>query len=91
MGISKQDPVIKNALSDFDVRIEKMHSDFTKFSREDTHRMPQWEMLESDLLNFSRKKILDSQLARQMDRILYKFQTRKQIWLKWIDERHRRG
>ena len=89
MVISKQNLVVKNALSDFEARIEKMHVDFTKFSREEIHRMPEWEKLERELLAFSRKKILDHELSRQLDRILYKFQTRKQIWLKWLDERHR--
>ncbi|MBW1667606.1 MAG: hypothetical protein JRJ66_06050 [Deltaproteobacteria bacterium] len=50
--------------------------------------MPDWESLERQLIVFSRRKLIDLELSRHLDRVLYKFQNRKKIWLKWVQEFH---
>jgi hypothetical protein len=52
--------------------------------------MPDWEKLERDLLVFSRRKLFDLELSKHLERVLYKFQTRKRIWLKWAEEFQKR-
>lgn len=79
-----------NAISDFDRRIEKMHLDFQKYRSGVEKRMPDWERLERDLLTFSRRRIFETEISTRLDRVLYKFQNRKKIWLSWVDETHRR-
>ncbi|RLB42995.1 MAG: hypothetical protein DRH12_04200 [Deltaproteobacteria bacterium] len=90
MAIADENLAIKKAIQDLENRIDQMHLDFDKFIHGDLNRMPPWEELEQDLLAFSRKKIFDLQLSNQLDRILYKFQTRKRIWLRWLKESHTR-
>lgn len=86
MSIAKQNTEIRQALDQFDRRIEDMHNEFQKYRHEETHRMPAWENLERELLVFSRRKVPDLALAKQLDRVLFKFQTRKRIWLTWVEE-----
>jgi len=90
VAIADENLAIKKAIQDLENRIDQMHLDFDKFIHGDLNRMPPWEELEQDLLAFSRKKIFDLQLSNQLDRILYKFQTRKRIWLRWLKESHTR-
>jgi hypothetical protein len=47
--------------------------------------------MERELLGFSRRKIYDLELAKQLDRIMFKFQTRKKIWIRWAEEFQRGG
>jgi hypothetical protein len=90
MLISDENLKIRNAIFDFDRRIELMHLDFQKYSQGLEARMPDWEKLERDLIVFSRRKLIDLELSKNLERVLYKFQTRKRIWLKWAEEFHKR-
>jgi len=87
MAVSDLNAEVRKDLSMFDSRIEKMHADFIKFQREEIYRMPDWEGLGRELLNFSKKRILDRKLSNEMDRLLFKFQNRKKIWMKWLEDR----
>jgi len=88
MLLSKENYEIKNKIMEFDQKIEDMHQDFYKYYYGVEKKMPNWEAFERELLVYSRRKILDFELSRNFDRILFKFQNRKQIWLKWIEESH---
>ena len=88
MLISKEHQKTRDAIFDFEKRIDEMHLDFQKYHFGEEHKMPEWEKLERNLLLFSRKKIFDLQLSKQLDRILYKFQNRRKIWLTWAEEVH---
>ena len=88
MSISQLNRELRDSLVEYDRRIEAMHLEFTKYRYEELQKMPDWEGFERELLVFSRRKILDLQLSKQLDRILFKFQTRKRIWLAWTEEVH---
>ena len=88
MLLSKENYEIKNKIMEFDQKIEDMHQDFYKYYYGVEKKMPNWEAFERELLVYSRRKIFDFELSRNFDRILFKFQNRKQIWLKWIEESH---
>jgi hypothetical protein len=86
MLISKEIQETKSKILDFEKRIEEMHLDFQKYCQGIDPKMPDYERLERELLFFSRRKIFDLELSKQLDRILYKFQTRKKIWVRWADQ-----
>jgi hypothetical protein len=86
MPISKEIQETRSKIFDFEKRIEEMHLDFQKYCQGLDPRMPDYENLERELLFFSRRKIFDLELSKQLDRILYKFQNRKRIWLRWAEE-----
>ena len=86
MLISKESQETRNKILDFEKRIEEMHLDFQKYCQGLEPRMPDHEGLERELLFFSRRKIFDLELSKQLDRILYKFQNRKRIWIRWADD-----
>jgi len=88
MLLSKESESIRNAVVDFERRIEEMHLEFQKYYQGIEPIMPNWEKLEWELLAFSRKKIMDLELSKNLDRVLYKFQNRKRIWLAWTEEVH---
>jgi hypothetical protein len=88
MLISEENLVIKNALSDFERRVDEMHNEFSKYHHGEIQKMPEWEKLEKDLVIYSRRKISDLELSTQLNRVLYKFQNRKKIWLAWAEEVH---
>ncbi|MDD5207390.1 MAG: hypothetical protein PHS17_18325 [Desulfobacterales bacterium] len=88
MLLSEEDLARKNAIHDFDRKIEEMHLQIQRYSQGVENRLPEWERLEMDLLHFSRKKINDLELAKNLERVQYKFQNRKKIWLRWIEEAH---
>jgi hypothetical protein len=90
MLISQKNLEIRKAISDFDRRIEHMHAEFTRYLNGSTRRMPEWEKLEAELTMFSRTNFIkiDVSLSSQMDRVLYKFQNRKKIWLSQAKEMH---
>jgi hypothetical protein len=79
---------VGKSLNDFELRINKMHEDFTKFRRGDLLRMPDWERLERDLILFSRGHFVELRIRTMLDSLLFKFQNRKKIWLKWVEEVH---
>jgi hypothetical protein len=86
MLISKEIQETRSKILDFEKRIEEMHLDFQKYCQGLDPRMPDYERLERELLFFSRRKIFDLELSKQLDRILYKFQNRKRIWVRWVEE-----
>jgi hypothetical protein len=86
MLISKEIQETRSKILDFEKRIEEMHLDFQKYCQGLDPKMPDYERLERELLFFSRRKIFDLELSKQLDRILYKFQNRKKIWVRWADE-----
>ena len=79
------------AITAFEGRIDKMHLDFQRYCKGELNRMPGWQALETDLLVFSRRKIFELVMQKNLDRVLFKFQNRKKIWLKWADEFQRGG
>jgi len=89
MLLTKEKQEIKNVILDFERRIEEMHLAFQKYYGGEDNLLPEWERLERDFLVFSRRKIMDLELSKQLDRVMYKFQNRKKIWLKWTEEVHR--
>ena len=89
MLISEENLKNRNRILGFEKAIEEMHLRFQKYLQRTETRMPDWEKLERDLIIFSRRKLYDLELSKQLERVLYKFQTRKKIWLKWVDEFHR--
>ena len=86
MLISKEIQETRNKILDFEKRIEEMHLEFQKYCQGLDPRMPDYEHLERELLFFSRRKIFDLELSKQLDRVLYKFQNRKRIWVRWGEE-----
>ena len=84
MFISEEKRKIRDAIDDFEKQIDQMHVQFHKYYHGETKIRPDWQRLEMKLLSFSRKRIFDFRLSSQLDRILYKFQNRKKIWLRWI-------
>jgi hypothetical protein len=88
MSISKENLEIKNRILEFEKKIEDMHLAFQKYCKGIEARMPDWERLQQDLLLFSRRKVYDLVLAKQLDRVLYMFQNRKTIWLRSVDQFH---
>jgi len=89
MLISEENLKAKNRILGFEKMIDEMHIDFQKYQRGVETKRPDWERLERDLIVFSRKKVYDLELSKQLDRVLFKFQNRKKIWLKWIEEFHK--
>ena len=91
MLISNENIDIKNKIYDFEKRIEDMHLEFYKYYTGEEYRLPEFEKLEREILLFSKKKIIDIELSKNLDRVLYKFQNRKRIWLSWVEEsRHKK-
>jgi hypothetical protein len=86
MEISQENYEIRKRIMGFEQRIEEMHWAFYKFYNRLEPVMPDWERLERELVLYSRRKILDLELSKNLDRVLYKFQNRKKIWLKWAEE-----
>ena len=88
--LNQENLKIRDTILDFEKRIEKMHLDFQKYRVEEEYRVPEWEKFERELFGFSRKKIFDLELSKQLDRVMLKFQNRKKIWINWVEEFHRR-
>lgn len=88
MKISKENYDIRSKIIEFEQRIEEMHQDFYKYYNDLEQVMPNWERFERELVQYSRRKILDLELSKNLDRVLYKFQNRKKIWLTWAEEIH---
>jgi len=88
MSGSEENIGIRGTVFDFEKRIDEMHLEFQRYHLGEQETMPDWERLEMDIIAFSRRKIPDLQLATHLDRVMYKFQNRKKIWLKWVEEFH---
>lgn len=88
MLVSQENLAIRNAILGFEKRIDDMHSDFMRYYQGVEQKVPEWERLEMELLQFSRKIIYDLEISKQLDRVQYKFQNRKKIWLRWLEESH---
>jgi hypothetical protein len=89
MMISKDNAEIRRKIFDIERKIESMHLEFQKYRLGEAERRPDIEKMERDLLTLSKRKILDLELSKQMDRVMYKFQNRKRIWLNWVEEYHK--
>lgn len=79
----------RDRIAGFDRRIDAMHVEFLNFRSGELLKMPEWQRLEADLLAFSRRRIPDLLISAELDRVMYKFQNRKRIWLRWSEERGR--
>ena len=88
MLLSKDTQVIRDGINQLEKRVEEMHLAFQKYRAGEEKKMPEWERLERDFIAFSRRKIFDLRLSKNLDRVMYKFQNRKKIWLKWVEEFH---
>jgi hypothetical protein len=86
MAVSDEKLEMIKALSTFERRIEDMHVAFQKYRIGQEATMPEWQKLEEELLNFSRRKIYEVVISKNLDRLLFKFQTRKRLWLNWAEE-----
>ena len=82
--VSDERSEIIRALSSFERRIDDMHVEFQKYHHGEDNRTPDWHKLEDDLLNFSRRTFYEVVISKNLDRLLFKFQNRKKLWLSWI-------
>ena len=85
MALSEDKQKTIDTIVDLDNQIDRMHAQFHKYHTQETKIRPEWTRLESRLRDFSGQKIIDIQISGQLDRVLYKFQNRKKIWLSWIE------
>jgi len=88
MLISDINQKIRGKLEKLEKNIEGMHFKFYEYYKGEAPTVPNWEEIERELLAFSQRTINDFQLSKNLDRILFKFQNRKKIWLTWIEEVH---
>ena len=88
MSPSEESLKIRNTIFEFEQRIDEMQLEFQKYRQGELERVPNWEKLERELMMYSRRKILDYEISNQLDRVMFKFQNRKKIWLRWIEEFH---
>jgi hypothetical protein len=88
MLLSKESQAARNAILDFERRIEEVHIQIQKYYQGTENRLPEWERLEMELLQFSRRKINDFEISKNLERVLFKLQNRKRIWLRWIEDAH---
>ncbi len=86
MFTSTENQKLRDEILGFDRRIEQMHVDFLAYRAGEAQKMPDWEILDRQLLSFSRRKIFDLELRNQLDRVLFKFHNRKKIWLRWAED-----
>ena len=84
MALSEEKQKILDTIVDLDNQIDRMHAQFHKYHTKETKIRPDWARLERKLRDFSGQKVFDMQISGQLDRVLYKFQNRKKIWLSWI-------
>ena len=86
MLISRDNLEIRHKLTAYDKKIETLHLEFYKYYHGQEKKMPLWEDFDRELIDFSRRKISDLELSKNLDRILYKYQNRKKIWMTWAEE-----
>jgi hypothetical protein len=82
--VSEERSEIIRALTSFERRIDDMHVEFQKYHHGEDNRTPDWHKLEEDLLNFSRRTFYEVVISKNLDRLLFKFQNRKKLWLSWM-------
>ena len=82
--VSDERSYMIEALSSFERRIDDMHLEFQKYNHGQASIMPNWQALEEDLLNISRRTFYEVVISKNLDRVLFKFQNRKKLWLSWI-------
>jgi hypothetical protein len=68
--------------------IDQMHAQFDNYRHGEIHVLPDWQRFERQLLFFSRRRPHSLELSNQLDRVLFKFQARKRVWLRWAEEFH---
>ena len=88
MSPSEESLKIRNTIFEFEQRIDEMQLEFQKYRQGELERVPNWEKLEKEMMMYSRRKIMDYELSNQLDRVMFKFQNRKKIWLRWVEEFH---
>ena len=86
MAVADEKLEMIRVISAFESRIEEMHLKFQKYRIGQEATMPDWQRLEEELLTFSRRKIYEVVISKNLDRLLYKFQNRKKLWLNWAEE-----
>ena len=86
MAVADEKLEMIKAISSFEMRIEEMHVEFQKYRIGQEATMPNWQTLEEELLTFSRRKIYEVVISKNLDRLLFKFQNRKKLWLNWAQE-----
>ena len=86
MAVSDEKLEMIKAISSFERRIEDMHLAFQKYRIGQEANMPDWQKLEEELITFSRRKIYEVVISKNLDRLLFKFQNRKKLWLNWAQE-----
>lgn len=86
MAISEEKTEMFDTIAKFDLRIEEMHQGFLKYQMGEADRMPDWESLEGEIVQYSQRKIFEMEISNRLTQVLYKFQNRKKIWLKWVEE-----
>ncbi len=82
--VSDERSEIIRALSSFERRIDDMHLEFQKYHHGEENRTPDWQKLEEDLLDFSRRTFHEVLISKNLYRLLFKFQNRKKLWLSWV-------
>ena len=91
MLMSEEKLEIRNTILGLERRIEETHTAIQKYCQGNTRIMPDWQKLERDLISFSGRTIMDAELSQQLDRVLHKFQNRKGIWLRWVEDVYQRS
>ena len=88
MLASQESNDIRKIINLFEKKIDEMHLGFSEYYKGMEQKIPDLEKLERDLITFSRYPINELILSKNLERILYKFQNRKKIWLSWVKEVH---
>ena len=88
MAMTKENIEIGKRILELEKQVNEMHLAFERYRQGLDQILPAWERLELDLIWYSKRRIYDLRLSNQMDRVLYKFQNRKRIWLRWVKEYH---
>ncbi len=86
MAISKEKAEMFDTIAKFDLGIEEMHQGFLKYKMGEADMMPDWEKLEEEIVRYSQRKIFEMEISNRLTRVLYKFQNRKKIWMKLVEE-----
>ncbi len=90
MALTSEQARLMEAILLFERRIDHMHAQFDKYRHGEIHVLPDWQRFERRLLAFSRRRPHSLELSNQLDRVLFKFQERKRVWLRWMEEFHRK-
>jgi hypothetical protein len=88
MALPDEQARLMDAILQFDRRIDEMHAQFDNYRHGEIHVLPDWQRFERQLLAFSRRRPHSPEVSNQLDRVLFKFQARKRVWLRWTKEFH---